>query len=81
MQDEKISYFRIRCRYNRIPLRSTPSLILGINWDFAMTNDNSNASTSFVTGKSGFEESSSGFEQEILAYAPALWSVLVDIVQ
>ena len=27
------------------------------------------------------KESSSGFEQEILAYAPALWSVLVDIVQ
>ena len=30
MQDEKISYFRIRCRYNSIPLRSAPSLILGL---------------------------------------------------
>ena len=30
MQDEKISYFRIRCRYNSIPLRCTPSLILGV---------------------------------------------------
>ena len=27
------------------------------------------------------KESSSGFEQEILAYALALWSILVDIVQ
>ena len=24
MQDEKISYFRIRCRYNSISLRGTP---------------------------------------------------------
>ena len=39
------------------------------------------ASKLFVTDKSGFKASSSGFEQEILAYAPALWSVLVDIVQ
>ena len=29
LQDEKISYFRIRCRYNSILLQSTPSLILG----------------------------------------------------
>ena len=29
MQDEKISYFLLRCRYNSIPLRSTLSLILG----------------------------------------------------
>ena len=31
LQDEKISYFDIRCRYNSIPLRSTPSLILGLH--------------------------------------------------
>ena len=30
MQDEKISYFFLRCRYNGIPLRCTPSLILGV---------------------------------------------------
>ena len=34
-----------------------------------MTNDNLNASKSFVTCKFEFKESSSGFEQEILAYA------------
>ena len=46
-----------------------------------MTNDNSNTSKLFATGKSGFKESSSGFEQEILAYAPAtcLVSLLINV--
>jgi hypothetical protein len=32
LQDEKISYFLLRCRYNGIPLQCTPSLILRLGY-------------------------------------------------
>ena len=57
MQDEKISYFRIRCRYNSIPLQSTQSLILGVT---------------FTVSPSAFDFHESGLSLESMFLQPLL---------